>query len=181
MCDSSEEQGPSYYGEFNIDPQYCKFYYTYIIDNEHLGVILDDRSQLNIKPGQHNYTLSVKVLMSEYEYYYAVVPFIKVQKGDRDSPIDKEYKMISNPEIDFDLPIKKERVIEMIANKELIVGVCSHFYSPDLIEIIPHIGEDGEENEILEYYKDQRSDKIVIRYRWVQHDFLFPDPNQMTF
>jgi hypothetical protein len=158
-----EKYYPSDYGELAKDPKSVSFYWAYIVDSTNLDVILDDRSQLNIKAGESNYTLATKILMSEYEYYFAYLPYELLHK---EQSINKEYQMVKNEKIEFYFPISKEDVIKMILNKELLIGVKDHFVNQGIIQNV----EDPD--EILEYYQDTNPNKIAKRYRWVRQDYL---------
>jgi hypothetical protein len=134
-----------------------------IINNKKLELIFEDEDKNNIPLDDSNYTLVMKILKSEYEYYYAVVPYEILHKNYNiitTTNITKEFTMIEN---------KKEKIVNMIVSKNLLIGLSSHFNNPNIISIIP----DDDDNEIVEFYSHMNRNKMIWqKYRWIQDDYL---------
>lgn len=156
-----------------LNEEFVEFQWGYILDDEKIGVILDERSQDNIVDGEPNYTLVMKMIFTEYENYYLVVPFERVESPDG---ITKTYKMSTNRFKIGESYTKDEIRKLVIENNVFKIAVCAHFYHPDYMTFVnfdeSNVNEDGFPNEFVAYYKDTTPNKKYKQYRWIQFDYL---------
>ena len=156
-----------------LNEEFVEFHWGYILDDEKVGIILDERSQDNIKDGEPNYTLVMRIIFTEYEHYYLVVPFERVESP---NGIDKTFKMNETRFKIGDSYTKDEIRKLIIQNDVFKIAVSAHFYHPDYMTFVKFdksdVTESGEPNEFVAYYKDTDPDKKYNQYRLVQYDYL---------
>ena len=152
-----------------IIEELVEFQWGYILDDEKIGIILDERSQDNIKDGEPNYTLIMKMIFTEYEHYYLVVPFERIESP---NGIDKTFKMCETRFKIGESYTKDEIRKVVIQNNVFKIGISAHFYHPDYIKLVKFdksdITEDGSPNEFVAYYRDTKN----FKQRWIQYDYL---------
>jgi hypothetical protein len=150
--------------ENNLEKSCIKFEYGEIVDKETVEFILG--SKANFIPEDNKYTLITRIIKSEYEYFYAVVPYTI---DDNNQSTVHEIQITDLDGVSTTIKANdyysKHEIINLIINNKLLIGVSRHFCNP---ESIGDIGDCSEFDEILEYYKDSNN----FKQRWIQHDYL---------
>lgn len=148
----------------NLEKSCIKFEYGEIIDKTTIEFILGNKD--TFIPESNKYTLITKILQSEYEFYYAIIPY----------NIDDNNKIIVNDVKINDLNgvitnikpneyYSKDEIINLIINNKLMIGISYHFSNP---EGLCDIDYSSVFEEIVDYYKDPKN----FKQRWIQYDYL---------
>lgn len=165
-CSLEEEQREKetletmYEIDMELKKAYVMFEYAKIIDENQIELILGEQD--NIIPDYSN-TIIIKILESEYYYFYAIVPY------NENGALSNSNCIMGN--FGIDNLISKRDIIDSILAGELLIGVRSIYYDLNLIN---NIKNSTDYVEIIEYYKndEKNKNKYSEKCRWIQYNFL---------
>lgn len=164
--------------EKDLDKTFVKFEYGEIINNNSIELILGEQDNIEehfkeeySKDETKQYALITKLLRSEYEYYYAIIPYFDNTQKDIDKfNININNLTITNIDgittnIKANEYYSKNEIKKLIINNKLLIGINCHFSNPNKIN---YINSALDFDEIVDYYKDPK----LILQRWIQKDYL---------
>lgn len=146
-CSLEEEQREKeivktmYEIDMELKKTHVMFEYAKIIDETKIELILGEQDNIILE--FYKTTIIIKILESEYYYFYAIVPY------NENGALSNSNCIIGN--FGIDNIISKRDIIDLILSGELLIGVRSIYYDLNLIN---NIKISTEYDEIIEYYKN---------------------------